>query len=425
VFDNELTSEDELRAGTRFVIGLRHELFHALQVVTDPNARVHPAWRQAMHSVLGRRFHDAFEQLGRAHALWVLLPDVFEPSFLGPTFDELVHALRALPLDVIRHRLLLGVLHDRDLVESILLGERDITSALRKTRPKKREWLAFMGLYPPDPTAPLVRALDLLRTDVATFRDALVLAMTAFWEAGFRHTWEAALPHLETGRAEKERLFAVCSVAEFMRRALVRVEVDSSKQRLRAVRGGYELGFENVAAAFFTPSMFNDRRHWAAYEIDDRAVVHFPVFEPSIAPPLPSKPSKATKPAKHASTKHAKHASTKHAEPELDPALVFRALGDATRFAVATLLAAAPRTAADLCRALDMSRPTMSHHIYALREAGLLEELRGVRGVVLALRRDVLERLSEAAVAKLFTTQNLDPAARPLGRALATSRRRS
>lgn len=426
-FDNELTSEDELRAATRFVLGLRHELFHALQVVTDPRARVHPEWRQAMHASLGRRFHDAFDELGRAHALWVLVPDAFDPSFLGATFAEIAMALRGMPLDVLRHRLLLGVLHDEELVSSILRGERDIVSALRKTRPKKREWLAFMGLYPPDPGAPLVRALELLRTDASAFRAALVEAVTAFWEAGFEHTWEAARPMLEAARGEKERLFAVCSLGEFMRRALVRVEVDAAKHRIRAVRGGYELPFERVAAAFVLPSMFNDRRHWAAYDVGERVFAHFPVFEPSIAPSLPmrgaavSRGRERTPPRKKASTR----AAAAKAAPELDPALVFRALGDATRFAIATLLAAAPRTAADLCRALDMSRPTMSHHVHELREAGLLDEVRDRSGIVLGLRREVLERLSEAVIARLFSKQNLDPGARPVGRALVTSRRRS
>ena len=93
-------------------------------------------------------------------------------------------------------------------------------------------------------------------------------------------------PQLEAARGEKERLFAVCSLGEFMNRALVRVEVDSAKERIRAVRGGYELPFESVAAAYVLPSMFNDRRHWTAYEVDDRVIAHFPVFEPSLAPSL-------------------------------------------------------------------------------------------------------------------------------------------
>ena len=64
-----------------------------------------------------------------------------------------------------------------------------------------------------------------------------------------------------------------------------------------------------------------------------------------------------------------------------------------------------------------MSRPTMSHHVHALREAGLLEEVRGRAGVLLALRRDVLERLSEATIARLFTDRESNPA-------LTTTRRR-
>ena len=87
------------------------------------------------------------------------------------------------------------------------------------------------------------------------------------------------------------------------------------------------------------------------------------------------------------------------------------------------MLATAPRTAADLCRALEMSRPTMSHHVHALREAGLLDELREGGGVLLTLRREVLEQLSAATISKLFAPH--DAAVRPRSRKLTTTRRRS
>jgi DNA-binding transcriptional ArsR family regulator len=85
-----------------------------------------------------------------------------------------------------------------------------------------------------------------------------------------------------------------------------------------------------------------------------------------------------------------------------DPALIFRALGDATRYTIAGLIAREPMTSAELARRLDISKPTMAHHLRALRAASLVHEnVRGTR-IVLTLDRAVLEGLSDAAVAQLF-----------------------
>lgn len=406
MFDTQRTFEDGLQGRCRFRVGLRHELFFAMQVATDPGARIHPDWQDAIRRVLARTptFQRASDGLYGAHALWTLLPDAFEPAFVGERFDDVVAALRALDAATLQERLLVGVLHDEPAVRSILAGERDVAAAVREARPAKRELLAFMGLYPPDPGAPLLRALELLRSEPEAFRGHVIAAVTAFWGAGFEETWTAALPGLERARADKERLFAACSLEEFVQRALIRVEVDRGARVLRAVRGGYALPLGRLEAAYFTPSMFNDRRHWAAYDHDHRVVAHFPMIEPTLAPAfgeaLPAPPIAP-------------------ADPELDPALVFRALGDATRFAVASLLAAEPRTAADLCKVLGVSRPTMSHHVQLLREAGLLGQVTTGTRVVLSLRRDVIERLSRATVDRLFTpgTSAQEP--------LTTTRRRT
>jgi DNA-binding transcriptional ArsR family regulator len=85
-----------------------------------------------------------------------------------------------------------------------------------------------------------------------------------------------------------------------------------------------------------------------------------------------------------------------------DPATVFHALGDATRYAIAGLLAREALTSAELARRLGVSPPTLAHHLRALRDARLvLEEQRG-NSILLRLDRRTLEGLSAAAVAALF-----------------------
>lgn len=61
-----------------------------------------------------------------------------------------------------------------------------------------------------------------------------------------------------------------------------------------------------------------------------------------------------------------------NAEPALDRTLA--ALADPARRRTVELLADRPRAAGELARALDVSPPTMSRHLKALRSAGLVTE---------------------------------------------------
>ena len=55
----------------------------------------------------------------------------------------------------------------------------------------------------------------------------------------------------------------------------------------------------------------------------------------------------------------------------------FKALADPARVAIVNRLAAAPEVCVcDFVAALDLSQPTVSHHLKVLREAGLVEASR-------------------------------------------------
>jgi DNA-binding transcriptional ArsR family regulator len=86
----------------------------------------------------------------------------------------------------------------------------------------------------------------------------------------------------------------------------------------------------------------------------------------------------------------------------IDAAIAFRALGDTTRYAIASVLAHEPQTSVELAKAFGVSKATISHHVQLLRAAGLLEESATDNGIVLALDRDAVEGISEAAVQELF-----------------------
>jgi DNA-binding transcriptional ArsR family regulator len=90
--------------------------------------------------------------------------------------------------------------------------------------------------------------------------------------------------------------------------------------------------------------------------------------------------------------------------PAINAESVFRALGDTTRYAIASILARTPTTSADLARSLKVSKPTITHHVHALRSAGLIAETPSGGSTKLTLNKDIVAALSGAAVEQLFSS---------------------
>jgi DNA-binding transcriptional ArsR family regulator len=78
-----------------------------------------------------------------------------------------------------------------------------------------------------------------------------------------------------------------------------------------------------------------------------------------------------------------------------DVARIFAALGDASRLAMAQILARETLSAAELGRRLDLSPPAISYHLGTLREAGLVSEHRQGASLQLSLRRTAFANLGE------------------------------
>ena len=80
---------------------------------------------------------------------------------------------------------------------------------------------------------------------------------------------------------------------------------------------------------------------------------------------------------------------------------VFKALGDPARVRIVNLIATAGDAvcACDFNEALDLSQPTVSHHLKKLTDAGLLEREQRGKWAYFSLKRDAVDKL--AAVADL------------------------
>ncbi|HJP29797.1 MAG: metalloregulator ArsR/SmtB family transcription factor [Candidatus Latescibacteria bacterium] len=385
VIDSGETSD--LRTRFQFSHGLRLEVFYALQALTD-SSDIHQSWRQAASEALPEEFYRAFAALGNTPILWPLLADAPGTIDASVSFQQLMDSLQTLDLDTFREGILVGALHDRDVVVDLVEGHLDLAAAIdRAPEHKKHLWYTCVGLYPYDEHAAVPLALQRALHDPEGFRTDALLCLNLFWEHVFAATWEGLEPELLRSVREKRRLFEALSVSEFLEQAIMRLEIDEERQVLRSLRGGCEIPLDRLHAAHIMPSAFNTRRMWTSYTDAGCKIcetVFVPYFDASIAvEPLTSR--QVAPPAPQA------------APVNLEPALIFKALGDGTRYAMVQLIGRQARTSADLARELGVSKATISHHLSLLREAGLVSESYESGSVRLSLKTEVIHQLSTLA----------------------------
>ena len=71
--------------------------------------------------------------------------------------------------------------------------------------------------------------------------------------------------------------------------------------------------------------------------------------------------------------------------------LVFKALNDATRREILELLKVKDMTAGDIADAFNVSKPTISHHLDILKQAGLVLNIKKGQFIVYSLNTTVME----------------------------------
>lgn len=368
-----------------FEVSARFEPFFALQTLTDPGSRIHEGWKSAALQRLPRSFHKKLASTGGGPFLWPTVADVPGNVPLSMPFEEMISQIAGVPPRDLQQRIFLGVFHDPAVIAPLLSGKGGLPAAIGKASKTKREWLAFIGLYPISKNSPLFMGLEWLLRAPGEFQKNVCEILSTFWDTQFKETWEQLRGKLQQSCEEKERLFQSCSLGEFAQLARLRVEIDERKGLMKAVRGGAVVRLKDLESASILPSAFNDKRHWTGYGSPKELHVYLPYFDPAIS-----------------LSAIARTGEVQTTEPERDPALIFKALGDTTRYAMAALLARNALTSADLAKTLALSRPTVSHHIHLLREAGLLEEKVQGNAVLLSLKQEAFEDLSELAIQKLF-----------------------
>jgi ArsR family transcriptional regulator, arsenate/arsenite/antimonite-responsive transcriptional repressor len=374
------------------VVTPRFDVFYALYSLTSNAPTSLTPWKEKALGRLPRDFERVAKRVAPLPIFWPLLADATQGLAGEVTFEEIVSTLREMPLLDLQRNILSGIFHDRDTVDALLKRKQSLRQVLTNDGLPGAELLGHFGLRPYSQTSPAAGAIAMLLSKPQSFRDELALVLQRFWETGFRRDWSVLEPRLRAESFRMRDLREDLSPADFGRDLNLPVAFDDRVQEVRP-RVGLPIAYDRVDRCYVIPSAFNARRWWAKYETNaERVTLYLPITTESDAPNRVTEEDRATG-----------RLGAKHHHP-INAEFIFRALGDTTRYAIASILARTPTTSADLARSLKVSKPTISHHVHALRSAGLIAETPSGGSTKLSLSRDTVAALSGAAVDQLFSS---------------------
>jgi len=375
-----------------FVVTPRFEVFYALNILSTSAPSSLDPWKERALLRLPRDFERVAKRVAPVALFWPLLADALQNTPGEMTFEEILSTVRGMPAEELKANILSGIFHDAPTVQLVAAGKRSLRQVLTSDALPGGELLTHFGLRPYSAKSDAVNAITSLLSDPASFRDELALVLQRFWQTGFNRDWAVLEPLLRAEAFHLSDLHENASLAELTRELNLPLAVIEDAQELRP-KTGSAIGFDSVDRCYVLPSAFNTRRWWAKYETRaQRFSLYFPIAREAASPNrIVDEDRPAREPVRR--SQHAVNAES-----------VFRALGDTTRYAIASVLARTPTTSAELARSLKVSKPTITHHVQALRAAGLIEEEPRGGSTRLSLNRETVAALSSAAVEHFFAS---------------------
>jgi DNA-binding transcriptional ArsR family regulator len=378
-----------LRSLVTFDVTPRFDIFYALRALGDP-AHYAAEWSRRSARALPQSFNGLVRRVAPRPVIWALLADVLQDAKPDPKFAEIGDTIRSLEDEPFQRSILGGVFRTKGLVSELLSGKMSLREAVQREAAQTSALISVVGLYPYDRAKAVADAFERMINKPAEYRADLIRAIEMFWTKAFSETWRELEPLLKRQATAMRDSQAAESLAAFAAHEKLPVVFDDEKKAVMSSRGAELFPYRLIRAIHFVPSAFNDARFWGAYrDAAGSVTLYFPMFDSTILRDA-SKVNRRTQSSRAEIT---------------DPALGFRALGDTTRYAMASLLARSPRTSVELAREFGVSKATVSHHVQLLREAGLLTESSSDRGVALSLNRGALEELSHSAAREMFSQE--------------------
>ena len=374
-----------------FVVTPRFEVFYALNILSTSAPSSLDRWKERALLRLPRDFDRVATRVAPVPLFWPLLADALQNTPGEMTFEEILSTVREMPAEELKANILSGIFQAAT-VQSLVAGKRSLRQVLTSDALPGGELLTHFGLRPYSAKSDAVIAITSLLSDPGSFRDELALVLQRFWQTGFNRDWAVLEPLLRAEAFHLRDLHENASLADLTLELNLPLAVVEDAQELRPKKGS-AITFDSVDRCYVVPSAFNTRRWWAKYETRaQRFSLYFPIAREAASPNwIVEEDRPAREPVRR--SQHAVNAES-----------VFRALGDTTRYAIASVLARTPTTSAELARSLKVSKPTITHHVQALRAAGLIEEESGGGSTRLSLNRETVAGLSSAAVDHFFAS---------------------
>jgi DNA-binding transcriptional ArsR family regulator len=375
-----------------FVVTPRFEAFYALYTLSNSAKTPLERWKERARLRLPRNFERVAKRVAPVPLFWPLLADALQRTPGEMTFEEILASVREMPAEELKANILAGIFHDPATVQSLLTRKKSLKQVLTSDTIPGGELLTHFGLTPYAPESNATSAMVRLLSNPDSFRDELELVLQRFWQTGFKRDWSALEPVLRAESFHLKDLHENSSLADLTRELSLPIEIDEGAGELRP-RVGPVIKFDQVDRFYVIPSAFNTRRWWAKYETRaQRFSLYFPIAR------------EAASPNRIVEDDWEVDEPSPHSQQPVNAESVFRALGDTTRYAIASVLARTPTTSAELARSLKVSKPTITHHVQALRAAGLIEEEPDRGSTRLSLNRDTVAALSNVAVEQLFSS---------------------
>ncbi len=375
------------RSMLQFLVTPRFEIFYALRAL-DEGTDLTRDWKRVTKRLLPKNFSTAAGHVAPRPIMWPLLADTLRNGKPDLAFGEMIGVIESLDDQAFQRAILSGVFRRPGIVSDLIEGRQSLRDAVDAENERGNSLLTLIGLYPFQRSSGVTDAFSRIVSATAEYRADLSNVLTTFWDSAFSDSWKSLEPRMEQHVESMRHALRSSSLAAFARDVGLPVVFDDRKKIISTKRGEPLFPYQELRGIHVIPSAFNEARFWGAYtDAAGTCRLYFPVFNSELL---------------ETRTLHSEQVSTDSTMAAPDPALVFRALGDTTRYAMACVLARSPRTSVDLAKEFGVSKATISHHVQMLRSAGLLREQPTDRGIALALNRESLEHLSGSAMREMF-----------------------
>jgi DNA-binding transcriptional ArsR family regulator len=376
-----------------FAVTPRFDVFYALYTAMNDAASPLDEWRRRAVERLPAGFEERARRIAPLPIFWPLLADSLQKIPGEMMFEDMLQALGSIPVADLRSHILSGIFHDSPVTRLLVSGKKNLRQIMNGTSPEAAQLLTHFGLRPYDPRSQSAKTISALVAHPEAFRDDLTVLLRQLWQSGFGEDWAELVPDLESESARMSQLQKDLPAAKLAGELSLPVAFDDAKREVTP-RQGLPIPYDRVDHCYVLPSAFNIRRWWAKYESKaQRFTLYFPVMTKAATP-------------NHLARSTSRPAETNlQAHRDINAEWVFRALGDTTRYAIASILARTPTSSAELARALGVSKPTITHHVQALRSAGLITDTPSGGSTKLSLDRETVGAVSGAALEQLFSSR--------------------